>query len=358
MEKYYKNYHIFLFLSTITRGLVSVFSLVILYQKGYSLSDLFFFLFLLYAFGLFVNVISLRLNYKFVLVTSSLLYGICYLYLSVMKNTYSSLILFSLLLSISTYSYHVTRHYLALSILKKENLKTNQLVCMIYLGTIISSIIGTILISKLPILISGILILILSLISIYPVLTKKIKLKETRRSSIFKIKLSKSKIIFSILEQFKVIFLEIQPLFLYLSVKNKIWYVGVFNIITNLSSLIVVYFFSKRVERNNFKYLSLLLAIILFIKLHLKSGIFLLIIAFFEGIGIKIYENISLENLYELGENEIISYLSLEEIIFFLTKSLIIGIAYLFHFNLYLLLSICIIATLFSGFFIPQKKAP
>ena len=39
-------YHLFLFFSSFTRGLIEVFSLVLLYQKGYSVHALYFFLFL------------------------------------------------------------------------------------------------------------------------------------------------------------------------------------------------------------------------------------------------------------------------------------------------------------------------
>ena len=59
-----KTYNIFLFLSTFTRGLVEVFSLVLLYKKGYSLDNLIFFLFLMYSLGILVNYISLKIYYK------------------------------------------------------------------------------------------------------------------------------------------------------------------------------------------------------------------------------------------------------------------------------------------------------
>ena len=85
-------YHLFLFFSSFTRGLVEVFSLVLLYKKGYSVDALFFFLFLLYFVGIFVNIGSLLLPYRLVLIFSTLLYGGSFFYLSVMKNTYLSLI--------------------------------------------------------------------------------------------------------------------------------------------------------------------------------------------------------------------------------------------------------------------------
>ena len=357
MEKKTLYYHIFLFLSSFTRGLIEVFSLVLLYQKGYSVENIFFFLFLLYFVGIFVNIFSLLLDYRLVLLISVFLYGGSFFYLSVMKNTYLSLIIFSILLSISNYSYHSIRHYLAFSMLDSNRLKTNHLVLLMYLGSIFSSFVGTFLVGKLPVTIIGMIILGFSLLGIYPVLKSKNLKRKEKRQSIWLVKLEKEKIFFSIFEQFKVMFLEIQPLFLYLYVKKSIYYVGIFNVILNFASLIVMYFLSSRLKKNAFKYVCFFLCLFCFLKINIRNGIFLLGLAFFEGVCVKIYENFSLDNLYDTLNQDVCSYLIVEEIIFFGTKSLFMGMVCLFHLQIYFVLLICILGIFCSSFFIHLKKA-
>ena len=50
------------------------------------------------------------------------------------------------------------------------------------------------------------------------------------------------------------------------------------------------------------------------------------------------------------------SYLLMEEVIFFGTKSIFMAIVCLFHFSIYWVLLICIIGVLASGFFLQEKK--
>lgn len=355
MNKQNLHYHIFLFLSTFTRGLVEIFSLVLLAQKGYQVTELLLFLFLMYTFGILVNYISLKLNYKLILILSSILFSVSFLFLSTIKHNTVQLIIFALLLSSSTYSLHAIRHSLALLTLSK---KTTILITITYLGNILANILSIILIQKLPLIITGIIISILSLISLWPALKFQPAQPSHIPSSKSALKIPRTKILFNIFEQFKVIFLELQPLFLYLYVDNSIAYVGIFNLIANIASLIVVYFLSKHLNLKYFKYLCLLLSLVLLLKLTLKNHYFLLLIALIEGVLIKIYENVSLENLYCLDNNPIIPYLITEELIFFITKSILLLIAITLKLSLSTIMYLCLIGIAISGFFIqaPSTK--
>ena len=350
-----RTYNIFLFLSTFTRGLVEVFSLVLLYKKGYSVNNLIYFLFLMYTVGIVVNYLSLKIYYKVILIISSLLYGISFLYLSWMNDSMVSLSLLAVLLAGASYSYHVIRHYLALIMLETKKRKTGNIVIINYLGIISASLMGMYLINKLPLSITSIIIFILSFISIMPILKqKRIEVPKVCKNT--KVVMSKDKIMFSILEQFKVIFLELQPLFLYVYIDNSIYYVGIFNVIVNIASLIVVYYLSKRLNKNYFKYYTCLLGIIFIFKLNIKSGIVLLGLAFLEGIFVKIYENISLDNLYSYDDNDINKYLLVEELIFFISKSLIMLVFLIFKLNIYTIMYINIVGVMASGFFIKANN--
>ena len=350
-----RTYNVFLFLSIFTRGLVEVFSLVLLYKKGYSLNDLIFFLFLMYSLGILINYISLKLYYKVILVMSSLIYGLSFIYLSNMNTSLISLSILALLLSSGNYSYHVIRHFLALTMLETKNRSASKLIIINYLGVISASLIGMYLINNLPFIITSIIIFVLSGISIIPIL-KQDKIIISSNTLDKKVFIPKNKIIFNILEQFKVILLELQPLFIYICIDKSIYYVGIFNIITNIASLLVIYFISSKLNNKYFKYYTLILGLIFVLKLNIKSGLILLFIAFLEGIFVKIYENTSLSNLYNYKDNFISSYLLKEELIFFTSKSLIMLVYFLFNLNIYTIMYINVIGIIISGFFIKENN--
>lgn len=336
------NYHLFLFLITFTRGIIETFSLVLLYKKGFSLKEILFFLTLMYTFGIIVNYISLKINYKIMLIISSLLYGISYLYLSSITTKLISLSIFALLLSFCTYSYHSLRHLLALT-LKIKN--TTLVINIMFLANIIASIAGIYIVSKLSIFSVSIILFIFSIISLIPIFKIDIKITKEKR----KLSIPKQKIIFNILEQFKVIFLELQPLFLYIYINESVSFVGGFNIIINISSLIVLLFLRKISIINNYIYICLLLGIILLFKISISNAIILFLIAIIEGILIKLYERGSLTNLYDINNNPIKEYLILEEFIFFITKSIIMLLFLLLDIKLKSILLICIIGIIISG---------
>lgn len=350
------SYHLFLFLFTFTRGLVEIFSLVLLHQKGFSLNQLYLFLFVMYSFGVLVNYLSLKIHYKIVLGGSSLLYGISFIYLSSLSIKTSSLVLLAFILAGSNYSYHVIRHYLAFYMLDMKKAKTNFIVTITYIGIILSSIAGIFLIDYLPLHITGIIILILSLGGLLLIRKFPTSLKEKEDTSSEGIQISKRKVIFNILEQFKVVFLELQPLYLSLYVSNQISYVGIFNIVLNIASLIVVYFFLNKFRKFSFIYVTLMLGVVFVLKLNMESERWLLLLAFFEGVFVKVYENVSLDNLYDIGRNNVRKYLLVEELIFFVTKSLIILPLWLFNMDIKIFMYVCILGIVGSGFFIKQGK--
>ena len=122
-----KRYNLFILISTLARNIVEIFSSVILYEKGYSVKNILLFFAILYGFGIVVNIVSIYLGriikQKNILIISSLIYGYAFYYLSTMSINLTNLIIYSLLLSIGSYTYHSMRHYLALSILPKDNKK-------------------------------------------------------------------------------------------------------------------------------------------------------------------------------------------------------------------------------------------
>ena len=227
-----------------------------------------------------------------------------------------------------------------------------------YIALIFAPYIGAFVTEKYGIIVTVILSLVFSILGIIPILKldikkqtkKKIKLKQVYK------KMPKNKIKFFILEQFKVIFLSLQPLYLYLNISSKLEYIGIFNIILGIASLTFIYIFIKKINLNKyFIYLNIIFIITLLFKINILNKNILLVIAFFEGLFLKMYETVSLTNIYNKDKNNVIEYLIICEIIFCLTRS-IICLACIFILDLKLILYLMIFGILLSGFVKVNKK--
>ncbi len=357
MGKQNLSYHLFLFLSTFSRGLVEVFSLVLLSKKGFSLREISLFLFLTYLVGIFSCFVSIRRNKNLILIISNICYGVSFLYLSWMSYSYRSLFLLAILLSFSNYSYHTIRHYYAFCMLDNKN-NTNAIVTMMYLGRVISSLIGSLLLEYFSSFFTSVIVLVVSILSCIPIFLYREEKKVPTFSVtyyIWNVRLGKNKFIFSILEQFKVLFMELQPLFIYLYVKGTYLYIGVFQIIMNLASLFVVFFLVRHVSTQRFRYVTIFLGVVLFIKINFRDNLFLFVIALLEGILVKLYETFSLKNLYDICNCDIGGYLMKEEFIFLFSKAIVMFFLIVFPFSFKGMLSFCILGIIASGFFISDK---
>ena len=156
---------------------------------------------------------------------------------------------------------------------------------------------------------------------------------------------------FFVCEQAKVINLSLQPLYLFLFVNNTISYVGIFNIFMGISSCIFIYFFVRKVDdKKYFKYLNILFCIILILKLNISNKYLVLVIALFEGLGIKIFEIVSSENIYNIkSTTNIKGYLLIVEIIFCLVRSIMCLMGYFIN-NIKIILYLTIIFIFMIGF--------
>ena len=351
------KYNLFLLISTLARNLIEVFNIALLYKLNYSIKEILLYYVFFFFSAIFVNVITIYLtNYiksKYILIFSNLLFCFSYYFLNNMNYNIKNLIIFSIISSISAYTYHMVRHYFALKYTDGSNKEIGNIAIFSFLGIIISSYLGPFITEKYNLGITIMIILILSLISIIPLLLikddtikeKKIKLNVNRKS-------------FFILEQSKVLFLLIQPLFLYLYVSKDLKYIGIFNVINSIASIIFVYFLVRRINVNKwFKYLNILLIIILFLKLNVLNKYLILILAFFEGLFIKVYEIVSMKNLYQVKTDNIKSYLIKVEIIFCLVRSIFMFIFYLFIKDIKIILYVLLGFIFLSGFCVKEKHS-
>lgn len=339
-----KFYNLYIFISTFMRNIIDVYSVIYLYQKYNNIKTVILIYTIIYFLGSFISKYSItignRIGYKYILILSTIFTSFSFVLIH--KNT--NIYIISICLSLSTFTYHPIRHYYGINTLKKTTQIGNTLI-FTYLATLISSYL-VIINAKI------IYLMLISLVSIIPTLfikNEKIKGKNNYQKIYFQ------KYKFFIFDQFKIIFLLLEPLYLYL-ISKKISYVGVFNIILTIASIICIYIITKN---NNFKkvykYINIIFTIILFLKLTINNQTFLLILAFFEGIGVKINELVSTINLYSNNKNSA-GYIITSEEIFCFTRCIILSVLYLLNIKLIIGLYILIPGIFILSFQYQDKK--
>ena len=348
-----KRYNIFILLSTIARNVVEIFSSVLLYKFGYSIKEILIFFTILYLVGAITSIITIYLTNilksKYILIISSIIFSGSFYFMSVMNKTFLNLIIFSIIYSVGCYSYHSLRHYFAIKSINgnKRNGIGNILIYS-NIGIIIASIILPYIQNKFGALSLSIIVIIISLISLIPLFKLKIK-EDTSKIKLQKIE--KNKLTFFVLEQAKVINLILQPLYLYLFINNKIEYIGIFNVVMGISSCIFVYFFVRKVDDiKYFKYLNILFCIFLLLKLNVTNKYLILLIGLFEGLGVKMFEVVSSENIYNIKKDtNVKGYIITTEIIFCLVRSIFCFIGILIN-DIKIILYTSILLIFLTGF--------
>ena len=353
-----KKYNIFIMLSTIARNIVEVFSSVLLYKMGYTLKEILLFFTILYFIGGIISVIVIYftkyINAKYILILSSIIFSISFYYMSIMDKTINNLIIFSIIYGVGCYSYHSLRHYFAIKSIDKDKKKNiGSILIFSNIGLIIAPLLVGYITKKLSLIVLAIIVIILSILAIIPLF--RLDIKESNIPIKYQ-KIEKNKLLFFILEQAKVINLSLQPLYLYLFINNKIEYVGIFNAIMGVSACIFIYFFVRKIDDNKyFKYLNMLFCLILLLKLNITNKYLILLVGFFEGLSIKMFEIVSAENIYNINKDtNIKGYLILVEVIFCLTRSIFCLISYFIN-NIKVTLYISIVL-IFIISFIKRKE--
>ena len=342
-----KKYNLFIMISTIARNIVEVFSSVLLYKMGYSLKEILLFFTILYFVGGIISVIVIYLtkyiNAKYILILSSMIFSISFYFMSTMDKTISNLIIFGIIYGIGCYSYHSLRHYFAIKTMDKERKKEiGSILIFSNIGLIVAPIIVSYVTKKLSLIVLAIIVIVLSVVAIIPLF--KLDIKENNKIIKYQ-KIEKNKLLFFL-----------QPLYLYLFINSKIEYVGIFNAIIGVSSCIFIYFFVRKIDDNKyFKYLNILFCIILLLKLNITGKYLILVIGFFEGLGIKMFEIVSAENIYNIKKDtNIKGYIVLVEIIFCFTRSIFCLIGYFIN-DIKIILYISIVL-IFIISFIKRKE--
>ena len=144
---------------------------------------------------------------------------------------------------------------------------------------------------------------------------------------------------------------------MFIYVKNNYQTVGIFNLFANLSTIIFAYIYGKKINNEkNYLSLSILFIIIVYIlKLNFSTSI-LIIIAFLEGIVLKMYELSIQKEFYSLSKKfEYQNYNLVYELTQNIFRTLTVLILYLFFNDLKTMITFVLIIIL-SSIFIKFKN--
>ena len=113
-----KTYNIYMFISTLTRNIIDIYSVVLLYQKGFSIQDIIGIYAITYFIGSYISTLSIeignKIGYKYILIISSIITSISFYAINTIKDPY----IISILLSLSIFTYHPIKHYYGITLLK------------------------------------------------------------------------------------------------------------------------------------------------------------------------------------------------------------------------------------------------
>lgn len=356
-----KKYNIFTFVTTFAKLLIEVFIPLILYNMNFTIKEIILFLIIKHALcTIFLPITKLVIKKKsttFLMIISSILFTLSYIYLNFLTKNLFKLLIFTTLLSMYLTFYWVGRHTYALSIIEDKKATDNVSIYTIFtiLGGLFSTYIGSILIEKTSYLFLSIIVLFLMLISIIP-LTKIIPKKETNEIKLITIITSfpKRNYIFTFLDQLRFVLVTIFPLYIYLNINKSYKYIGIINIVSGLGSIIYIYILKKLMDKNKRDYLSsslLYLAITYTLKLLTKNNIIFLIIVFFEGIFRSVVDLITLRNTYVYSKNYTrLNYTIFTEGINNIGRVIILTLFYITNISLEKIILICILGILINIF--------
>lgn len=356
-----KKYNIFIFITSFAKLLVEIFIPLILYNMSFTIKEIILFLILKYSFCLFFIPVGYFIGKKYsvstLMILSSIIFSITYIYLSQINRNLTSLIILSILYSSYLMFYWLGRHAYGLSIIEDKKTTDNVSLYNIFtiLGGLFSPFIGSYIIEKTSTLTLSTIVLVLMIISIIPLTKiKKIKLNpNTQIKHIIK-SFPKTNYIFNTLDQLRYILYTVLPLWIYINIKSKYSYIGILNIITGLGSIIYIYLLSKKMDKNKKDYLSLsllIMGIIYLLKITITSNLAYLIITLFEGITKSSLDTITLRNTYVYQKNYCItSYIIFTEIINNIARTLFLIIFYIFNVPLKTMLLICILGIFLNVF--------
>ena len=356
-----KKYNIFITITTFAKLMIEVFIPLLLYNIGFQLNEILIFylvqFFTIFLFNIPATYIGQKITFKKLMIISSILFSITYIYINYITKNIIKLIILSILNGLYLSTYWIGRHIYGISIIKEKETTDNVSKYMIFgiIGSLPASYIGAYILEKYGYISLSIIILILSFISLFPLFKIEInqKINKIKIKQIIK-NFPKQNYIFLFFDQLKFFTLLLFPLYIYINIKSELKYIALTNVIIGISSILYILYIAKKMDENKKDYLKpMLLAmfIILLIKLNINSSNIILFIIFIEGISKSALDTIILRNTYSYKANyNNISYILFIEQLYSLFRFIITTIYLILGVNLKTILYIGTFSLLINTF--------
>ena len=340
-----KKYNIFITITTFTKLMIEVFIPLLLFNIGFNLNEILVFYLIefitIFLFNIPATYIGQKISFKKLMIISSILFSLIYLYINYMTNNIIKLVILSVLNGLYLSTYWIGRHIYGISIIKEKKATDNVSAYMIFgiIGSLPASYIGAFILEKYGYIVLSIIILFLSLISLLPLFKIKI-IEQKNKINIKKIMTNfpRQNYLFLFFDQLKFFTILLFPLYIYINIKSEFKYIAITNIIIGLSSILYIFYLAKKMDKNKKDYLKPMLIIMfitLLIKLNVNSSAIMLLIIFIEGISKTALDTIILRNTYSYKTNyDNISYILFIELLYSLFRFIIIIVYLIIGINL------------------------
>lgn len=356
-----KKYNIFITITTFAKLMIEVFIPLLLYNIGFQLNEILIFYLVefitIFLFNIPATYIGQKITFKKLMIISSILFSITYIYINYITKNIIKLIILSVLNGLYLSTYWTGRHIYGISIIKEKETTDNVSKYMIFgiIGSLPASYIGAYILETYGYVTLSVIILILSFISLFPLFKIKInqKINKIKIKKIIK-DFPKQNYIFLFFDQLKFFAILLFPLYIYINIKSELKYIALTNIIIGISSILYILYLAKKMDENKKDYLKptlLALFITFLIKLNINSSNIILFIIFIEGISKSALDTIILRNTYSYKANyNNISYILFIEQLYSLFRFIITTIYLILGVNLKTILYIGTFSLLINTF--------
>lgn len=364
MNKELRNFNIFVFISNLSRNMIELFIPIYLYKLGFTFESIIFYYLVVSIVSLIYSVgIGIVVNYikhKYLIIGSALIFLIMYYLMNNPELNNNFLIILAITYSLYRRLFWIVNRYYAINVIDKKapGLSSGLVTISTQLAVIISSATGAIILDNNNFILLSIISFILFASSCIPLFfikesnNEKISFKEIL--NIGK-QIPRNNLFIMLLYESMFYLLLLFPLYLFINIKGTYSFVGIFNLLVGISSIIFIFLFSKKMDKKKRDYLSIItfiLFLIFILKLTINNSNIILLIAIFEGYFINMHNVAYNRNVWLLGTNfNTSSYNQFSEIIMGFSRLFLVLIFFIFKFNISTILMICIVVFAISGIF-------
>lgn len=351
---------IFLGLTLFSKALIEPFAIIFLNDKGYSIRLILLYFLIRYVLSFVILYFYPKIEKKFKLINllllSNILLCFSFLFLNETTNSILNLIIFSILQTLYTYLYILTKNrYLFTFLSTKQSKSAAKLIVIVSSVSVIpTSLIGAFILDIFSMQVLILVAFLISLVALIPLLSIKDKvptLYEKPERILKNLEYHNKILLF--LDQGKLIFISVLPLYIFQEVKSSFEYIGLFNLIIGVTSVVATYFITNKLDKKKdlLAISSMFLTLIIMLKLSINNPYLFLVFALIEGIIFKVHDFSMIRNIFVLGSShETFSYnLALEY--FYNFARIILMILFIAIGNLTIILYICIALIFCESFF-------